>query len=95
MMQEIKRYDLKYASTWDIMLPEESRVVKVGEVGGKPCMWIVSSTESKNRKLELWHCSLAIDGEQEQVLSGYRYIGTYVMGNGTFVAHLFMKKEIG
>ena len=86
-MQTIWKYEIPIADEFTLMLKKGGRILCVQVQRGIPCIWVIVDTEAEE---EARCFMLRGTGHELAASSGtYYYIGTFQLGNGDFVGHLF------
>jgi len=101
MTLTIWKYELELLTHVDIEMPKGAKLLDVqmqgsqenalgflGPVDGKPCLWAMvdSEAETEVRKFRILGTGHYYEDEP---VDEYEYIGTFQMGNGELVLHLF------
>lgn len=69
-----------------IEMPNKAKILCVQVQNEKVCLWAIVDT---TKELRQRHIVTGITGGDYSALNDLRYIGTYQLGNGSFVGHVF------
>lgn len=90
-MNVIYKYEVPIEDTFKVALPHDAEVLTVqfDEKTGRPVMWAKLNTEDElvEREFAVIGTGNPIPDIHESLC--YNYIGTFQMGNGRFIGHLF------
>lgn len=87
-MITIYKYDVPRGGSFELELPPRAQILTVQVQHGEPRIWVLGDTEEK---LEVRYFKLIGTGQQYKIdpYKIERYIGTFQMGGGALVLHLF------
>jgi hypothetical protein len=86
-MRTIWKFKLQTTDEQELLMPEGSEILTVQIQDGEPCLWaMIENTESKPEKrlIEIFGTGNPINSHGPR-----EYIGTYQLGGGALVFHVF------
>lgn len=83
MAERIHKYELQKKPDFTLELPRGARILHAEVQKGKPCIW---ARVKPSAPLEQRRFTFTVTGEDFET---GRYIGTFLLQGGSFVAHLF------
>lgn len=89
-MKRILKYDIPIATTFELQLHENFQVLNLAVVNEKAYIWIMMDESKPFVSVPF---RVALTGQSIEIMPWEVYIGTFIIGNGGFVGHLFMDIE--
>ena len=87
MIKSIWKYELVGVDRQEIVVPKDSEILCVQYQRGNPCVWVkVNPKEKEKDVLVIWTHGTGHEFDD----SNYNYLGTYQMGDGILVFHVFV-----
>jgi len=87
-MKTIWKYEIKAEDIQEIEMPVGSQILCVQTQREKPCIWILTDTETKDAETrKFFTIGTGHDFYQEQ--DNCKYIGSFQLHDGLLVFHLF------
>lgn len=96
MSKSIWKFELEVKDYQIVEMPKDSKILYVQSQFDIPCVWAECDTETEEKD----HVEFEIYGtghpfyENSHFGKDQEYIGTFQLGSGTFVGHLYLLKEI-
>ncbi len=89
-MFRIWKYPIEIDDIQSFNMPKDAKILCVKMQMGEPCIWVLVDEKSspENRTFRL-----AGTGHPVKKVDNLHYIGTFLIGDGMLVFHLFEKKE--
>ena len=93
-MAVILKYPLEIAVQQVVHLPIEAQVLSIEVQHNKLCMWALCEDAAfrQTRALEVVIIMTGMPGVSEDILTTHHVMGTKMLNNGSFVAHVFVAK---
>lgn len=91
-MLTIFKYPVLLKNNFTLELPKDAKILTVQTQRGTPQLWAMvdSETEKEKRYFRLAGTGYTLGDDYLKIIN---YIGTFQMGNGVLVFHLFEIKE--
>ena len=93
-MAVILKYPLEIAVQQVVHLPIEAQVLSIEVQHNKLCMWALCEDVAfrQTRAIEVMIIMTGMPGVPEDILTTHHFMGTKMLSNGSFVAHVFVAK---
>ena len=91
-MAVILKYPLNIAVQQTVHVPVEALVLSVEVQNNKLCMWALCEDTAfrQTKAVEVVTIMTGMHGVPEDILTTHRFMGTKMLSNGGFVAHVFV-----
>lgn len=93
-MAVILKYPLEIALQQVVHLPVEAHVLSIEEQHNRLCMWALCEDAAfrQTKAIEVVIIMTGMPGVPEDILTTHHFMGTKMLNNGSFVAHVFVAK---
>lgn len=90
-MAKIFKYELETSRIQEVIMPAFSKILCVKNQNNIPCLWAMIDTDFQlvKRKITTFLTGSDIEFDNQRL----KYIGTYLINNGSFVGHVYEEKE--
>jgi hypothetical protein len=89
----IWKYEIPIKDNFTLEIPKDSKILSFQVQDDSPKIWalVEEELEKETREFKLLGTGLSFKKEE---LNDYKFVGTIVMYNGSFVLHLFIKETL-
>lgn len=93
-MAVILKYPLNIAVQQVVHLPVEAQVLSIEVQNDRLCMWALCEDAAfrQTKAIEVVAIVTGMPGVPEDILTTHHFMGTKMLSNGSFVAHVFVAK---
>lgn len=93
-MAVILKYPLNIAVQQVVHLPVEAQVLSIEVQNDRLCMWALCEDAAfrQTKAIEVVAIVTGMPGVPEDILTTHHFMGTKMLSNGGFVAHVFVAK---
>jgi len=91
-MKQIWKYTLQVGHT-SIKIPEGYQILSVQAQCNKPCLWALVDPKAQKKEVVFKTFGTGHTLPAEET-SNIKFIGTYQLDNGVFVAHVFQQLDV-
>ena len=94
-MAVILKYPLNIAIEQTIHVPIDAQILSIEVQNNNLCMWALCEDAAfkRTKGIEVFMLMTGMPGVPEDILTTHLFMGTKMLSNGSFVAHLFVPKE--
>lgn len=82
---KIIKYELYVTDYQDVLIPQDAKILKIGEQNNNICVWALVNPENIVENVEF---KIVGTGHETDNLENYRYLDSLIMG--IFVWHVFV-----
>lgn len=93
-MMTIWKFPVQPSEHYVVEMPRGARLLSVQTQGGEPALWALCNPQSPRVKRSFSVFGTGHDATAVELL-GMKYVGTFQIGGGTLVFHLFDQGEKG